>query len=101
MSRAASAIEATQVSSATQSAYNAKLNNLERTNRSGAQKNHILLQSHYGLSAGNTSAFGFHQGKKFRGLNSSNNKQFAQINNDHAALKQFAIEQLCKFLLNP
>lgn len=47
---------------------------------------------------GNNSAFGFYQGKKFRGLNStSNNKHFAKTNNDHSALKQFAIEQLCKF----
>ena len=62
-----------------------------------------MLQSHYGLSAGiaNNSAFGFYQGKRVRGLNStSNNKQFSKTNNDHSALKQFAIEQLCKYYLS-
>lgn len=100
MGRAASAIDAAQVRNTSQSAFNYKGNNLDRSgNRSGIHKNQALLQSHYGLSANiaNNSSFGFYQGKKFRGLNStSNNKQFAKTNNDHSALKQFAIEQLCK-----
>lgn len=43
MSRAASAIDAAQMRSTAQSAFNYKLNNLERANRSGAHKNQILL----------------------------------------------------------
>lgn len=95
MSRAASALDATQQRSATNSAFNYRPGNLDRAVRSGAHKNQILLQSHYGLS-GNNSSFGFHQGTKLRGLNSSNNKQAIPqtSNKDHSALKQFAIEQL-------
>ena len=51
------------------------------------------MQSHYGLS-GNNSAFAFQHGKKIRGLNSGNHKQLVPADNDHSALKQFAIEQL-------
>lgn len=94
LSRAASALDATQQRSGANSGFNYQPGNLERAVRSGAHKNQILLQSHYGLS-GNNSTFGFHQGTKLRGLNSSNNKQVAQTsNNDHSALKRFAIEQL-------
>ena len=97
MSRAASALDATQQRSTTNSGFNYRPGNLDRAVRSGAGKNPILLQSHYGLS-GNNSTFGF--GTKLRGLNSSNNKAqgIPQANdNDHSALKMFAIEQLCKY----
>ena len=58
MSRAASAIDAPQMRNTT-SAFNAKLHQLDRANRSGAHKNNILLQSHYGLSGNNSGGFGF------------------------------------------